>query len=221
MIIITGASDGLGCEIAKLLRANGKHVINISRRPSDDAAENILADLSTEEGVKAAAAAIRERKEPIEAIIHNAGVLTLQPLGDVSYGEIQRTFSINTYAPLFLTSLLADRIKQDSADIVFIDSTAGLYPHVGQPVYNASKRALHGFIEDLRGEYKSSPSRVIGLYPGMIDTDMVQKIPGTSIPKSKSPTIHASDLAELVWAALSLPKHVELGQLVINRKKIR
>lgn len=221
MIVVTGASDGLGYEIAKLLQANGKRVVNISRRSSDVAAENILVDLSTEDGVKSAAAGIIGYKEPIEAIVHNAGVLTLQPLGDISYAEIERTFHINTYAPLFLTSLLAKRIKQDSTDIVFIDSTAGLYPYVGQSVYNASKRAVHGFMEDLREEHKDLPSRIIGIYPGMLDTDMVQKIPGVAMPKSKHPAISPIDIANLVMTAVSMPKHIELGQVVINRKKIK
>jgi short-subunit dehydrogenase len=77
MIIITGASDGLGKQVAKLYKEAGKKVVNISRRECEYADINICVSLREGEDIKKASDEILQMDEPIEAIINCAGVLSV------------------------------------------------------------------------------------------------------------------------------------------------
>lgn len=221
MIVITGASDGLGREIAKLYHEQSEVVVSVSRRKCDYADYNIIVDLSKEEGVREAVQKIEMIRQPIDALILNAGVLTLESLGRVTWSEIDRVMRINSHSPIFFISLLIERLRQEASDIVAIGSTAAINSYKGQPVYSASKSALRGFTNDLRAEFEGTPNRVIGVYPGMFDSEISQKMPGENVSKSKKPVIDTKQLAKLVHATLALPKVMEVSDIVINRKVVR
>lgn len=133
--------------------------------------------------------------------------------------DFERVFSINTKAPMLMTSNLLDRLKTDEADIVIINSVAGIQSYPAQVLYNSSKAALHSYTKDLRETLTSTSSRVIGVYPGMLDTDMAQKIPNGAMPKSKHPSISPKVLADYIVYTINLPKVMEVSDIVINRKK--
>src|SRR5438876_7188685 len=125
MIVITGASDGLGLEVAKLYKEAGKKVVNISRRESKFADVNLLHDLQKGSEANAAAKEVLEIDEPIEALINCIGVYSNEELGKISDNEAQRALDTNVKAPVLLVSELIERIKQDKADILNVASTVG------------------------------------------------------------------------------------------------
>lgn len=182
---------------------------------------DVLHDLSDEEGILAAAEVIQKLPERIDAFINCAGVLSLEPLEKVTWPEIDRVMRINVHAPIQLTSLLIERFKHDATDIVYIASTAAIKAYKGQSVYDASKHALRGFADDVRLELEDYANRVIGVYPGMFDSEISQKIPGMKLGKSKHPVIPVESLALLIKTSLDLPKVMEVGDIVINRKVVR
>ena len=124
MIIITGASEGLGAAIAQAAQTTGETVANIARRPNENAEENIIADLSTLEGIDAAAAAIRNIASPT-ALVLNAGVLSLQSIESADAEEYERVMNVNLRAPLLLVAKLYDWLCEHGVDIVVIGSIAG------------------------------------------------------------------------------------------------
>jgi len=218
-VIVTGGSDGLGKAIVDSLAASGSRVVNISRRDNDKADVNILGDLSTADGIKNATDFILKTDTPIKAIIYSAGVLSFNDARSVNEKDYERVFSINTKAPMLMTSKLLDRLKSDGADIVIINSIAGIQSYPAQVLYNSSKAALHSYTKDLRETLSSTTSRVIGVYPGMLDTDMAQKIPDGAMPKSKHPSINPKVLADYIVYTINLPKVMEVSDIIINRKK--
>lgn len=218
-VIVTGGSDGLGKALVDSLMASGFRVVNVSRRANDRADINILSDLSTEDGIKSAVSSILEIAAPIKAIIYSAGVLSFKNPGSLTEVEYERVFAINAKAPMLMTSGLLNKLKSDEADIVIINSVAGIQSYPAQTLYNASKAALHSYTKDLRGELSSTPSRVIGVYPDMLDTNMAQKIPDGAMPKSKHQTISPAALADYIVYTINLPKVMEVSDIVISRKK--
>jgi short-subunit dehydrogenase len=84
MIVITGASDGLGLRLAKLYQDAGKKVINLSRRESPYADRNFSVDLSVGSEVIRVAKEIASIEESLEAIVNCAGILSVQPLGKIT-----------------------------------------------------------------------------------------------------------------------------------------
>lgn len=95
MIIITGASDGVGKQVAKLYKETGKTVINISRRECEYVDINICLSLQEGEQIKEASDKVLEVNEPIEAIINSIGVFSRESFGDITENEIKRLMSIS------------------------------------------------------------------------------------------------------------------------------
>lgn len=219
MHVVIGGSDGLGKRIIDSLGVAGYETINIARRKHQNANVNILADLSTEAGLQTAIDGLRNVGQPLEAIYISAGVFSYQTLADTTLEEYDRVFSINTRAPFVLISALLDTFKADGTDVVIINSVAGIRSYKNQSLYNASKAALHALTNDLRIELAETSCRVIGIYPGMINTDIAQKLPAGPLPKSKHAMIDPVVLADYIVYTQQLPKSIEVTDIVLDRKK--
>jgi len=216
MIVITGASDGLGKEVAKLYREAGKTVVNISRRESEYADINICLSLREGPEIKSAAKQVMAIDEPLEALINCIGVYNNQEIGEITEAEIERVMSTNVKAPMLLTSFLIERIKKDEADILNVLSTAATKGKKSEPLYVASKWAERGYTKSLQYEVKSTKCRVISFCPGGINTQTAQKqiSPNKDVSKWMNPT----DVAILIKQLLDLPKTMEVSEILINRK---
>jgi short-subunit dehydrogenase len=217
-IIITGASDGLGAALARECVSAGFGVVNISKSVSKlGGVENVIADLSTEAGITAAAKTIKEKHAKFDAFVNCAGVFTQEAADKITYAEIERVFKINTFAPIFLTSRLFDLIKQNGADILNVITTVAHKAYAEHAVYGASKWALRGATENLRLELQKTPCRVISVCPGGMATDFHKKFNGEVClpPEWMKP----EEIAKLIFTILTTPKQIEISEMIINRKK--
>lgn len=219
MIIITGASDGLGLELAKIYKDTGKKVINISRRDSKFADVNLPTDLLQESQIEKAIQEILAIGEPIEVLVNCAGVMSLEALNNITASEIDRTFGVNTRAAMILVSRLTERLKQDHTDIVNVASTVGLKAYQDQAAYGASKWAMRGFSQNLQIELKDT-NRVISLCVGGFNSDIAKKVTGKGISDPQN-WMNPSDIAVFVKQITDLPKSMEVTEVVINRKQVK
>lgn len=219
MHVVIGGSDGLGKRIIESLNSLGLETTNIARRKNSDAHQNIMSDLSTKAGMRTAVEELQNIKKPLEAIYISAGVFSFQDIDNFTADEFDRVFTINTQAPFLLVSALLSRIKVENTDLIFINSVAGIRSYKNQSLYNASKAALHSFTNDLRAELSETRSRVIGIYPGMIDTDLAQKLPDGPLPKSKHAMIDPKIFADYIVYTQRLPKTIEVSDIILDRKK--
>lgn len=178
MIVITGASDGLGLQIAKLYKEAGKKVVNISRRECEYADKNIVLSLREGKEIDEASKRVLDIDEPIEAIVNSIGVFSRESFGEITEDEIKRLISTNLKAPMLLVSNLIERVKKDEADILNVLSTAGIIGKKNEPVYSASKWAARGYTKSLQEELKDTPSRVISFCPGGMRTNFSEKTLG-------------------------------------------
>lgn len=217
MIVITGASDGLGNELAKVYRQAGKKVVNVSRSASENADVNILHNLREGPDIEKASDEIESIDEPLEAIVYCAGVMSLQPLGEITEDEIKRIMSTNVKSQILLTSNLVDRIKRDKTDIILVSSTVGTKGYVEQAAYGASKWAVRGFAANLQAEFKKSPNRVISFCVGGFKSDIAKKITGEDLPDPEN-WMDPEDIAIFMKQILDTPKNMEVSEVIINRK---
>jgi ribonuclease R len=109
MIVITGASDGLGRQLARIYQDSGKTVVNIARRKCEFADHNILFNLREGADIEKAAKSVLAIDEPLEALVNCAGVLSIQPLGKITEDEVKRVMSTNVKSAILLVSNLTDR----------------------------------------------------------------------------------------------------------------
>jgi NADP-dependent 3-hydroxy acid dehydrogenase YdfG len=217
MIVITGASDGLGKALAKLYKDAGKTVVNVSRTASEHADHNILRNLREGDEIKAAATEIEAIDEQLEAIVNCAGVLSIQSLGQIAEDEIKRVMATNVKSQILLVSELINRIKKDKTDIVNVSSTVGTKGYAEQAVYGASKWAVRGFSANLQAEFKDLPNRVISFCPGGFESRIFQKATGAE-NQDFTHWMDPKDVALCLKQILDLPKNMEVSEIIINRK---
>jgi NADP-dependent 3-hydroxy acid dehydrogenase YdfG len=174
--LITGASGGLGAAIATALAPT--HTLFLGGRPSerlDELAERLGAttwplDL---EDVESIAAAVEPLVE-LDVLIHNAGAAYPAKLADSTVDEWRRTFEVSVVGAVALTQALLPVLRASRAQVVFVNSGAGLKAMPGMASYSASKFAARAFADSLREEEPSL--RVTSVHPGRIDTTMQQRL---------------------------------------------
>ena len=218
MIVITGASEGLGYELVKQYKERGDMVVNISRRPCDIADHNICHDLSTESGVSQAAAGIKDLNTPLDVLIHNAGVYSDLPIDQITEDELEKLFHVNVNVAALLNAQLMQKIKTDSTDIVFVISTAGTKGNPDHAAYAASKWALRGYAEAVRNQKKKTKSRDISVYPGGMKTKFFAHDGGNDPTANGEYWLEPAEIANVIVGATSTPKQMEVSEITINRK---
>lgn len=221
MIVITGASDGLGQALAELYVRQGKRVIGLSRGKCDPRIEHIQTDLRDEASISKAAEKINKDKETLEVLINAAGVLSVEKIEQLSAEQVDKVLETNIRAPLLLTSLLFEKIKRDGTDIVNIASTIGHKAYAGQAAYGASKWAMRGLSANLQLELKNCASRVISFCPGGFKTKLFEKATGVDNTTKEGDWMHVEEVAGLIKKLLELPKNMEVSEIIINRKQAK
>ena len=207
MYAITGASGGLGLELAKLLAAQGEKVVSLSRsKPDADGIGHIACDLTHEGSINAAVEELLKEKESLKALVNCAGVYNSQPLADVTGQEMAHAYTTNAIGPILLTARLIGRIKKDGADIMNIDSSSALQAHNNEYAYATSKWAMRGFSKNLQHELKDTGVRVTNVCPD------------TFQDKPEGKQMASADIAAFLLAILQLPKSIEVGEVTLTAK---
>lgn len=216
-VIITGASDGLGLELAKQFIKKGFTVISISRsKPKLSEIIHIKADLLVEADIDRAVEIIKKEHSDFSCLINSAGMVNIRLTNDLDYEETEQLFKLNVVAPMYLVSKLFDLIKNNEADIVNIGSTISFKAYENQAAYGSSKWAIRGLNENLRLEFKNSKVRVIGFHPGGFKSKLVEKYTGEKM--DLDPYMDPKYLAKFLIQILELPKNMEVSEVIVNRK---
>lgn len=219
-IILTGASDGLGKEFAKLCISRNINIIALCRTKPDYKCDFIKMDLTDEKSMIDACNIIKQKYNKFDALINCAGVPGIQKLNEITYSCLDDLMKINSIAPMFLTSQLIDLIKDNEADIINVGSTIGLKQgYENQLAYTTSKWALRGTSYNLQLELKKYNCRVIQINVGGMNTRMHEKYTGKKI-ENPDEWMNPKDIAEIMLYTIKLPKKVEISEVTINRKNI-
>lgn len=215
-VIITGVSEGLGYETAKVLLTKWVEVIGISRNKPDIDIIHLKTDLTSKSDIESTIQQIIMNYREFDALIHCAWILTVEHLNEIDSDKLEKLFSVNVFAPMLLTSGLFDVIKNNHADIVNVSSTVWLKAYENQCAYGASKWALRGITENLQLEFKGTKTRVIWFHPGGFQSRIFEK--ATGIKNDLENFMKAEDVAKALVSTLELPKNMEVSYIVINRK---
>lgn len=200
---ITGASRGIGLELARQLRARGEMVFGTVRQQSSAAALDAIGAtpvlLSVDQPDSIASLPQRIGADtPIDCLINNAGVSsTSKSLADLSAAELQRVLMINAIAPMLVTQALAANLRAGRGRIIaHITSQLGsIANNTGGSSYGyrASKTALNQFNKSLANELGPQGFVCVALHPGWVRTDMGGPNATLSISDSASSLIKVLD----------------------------
>jgi len=188
VMIVTGASRGIGRGIAEMLAARGAHVVAAARgdhaaacadaiRGSGGSAESASLDVTDPASVEAMVESVLAQHGRIDVLVNNAGIARDQLMLRMKREEWDEVISTNlTAAFTCVHAVLRSMIKRRAGRIISISSVVGQMGNAGQANYAASKAGLIGFSKALAREVASRQITVNVVAPGLVDTDMTKSV---------------------------------------------
>lgn len=233
-IIVTGASEGIGKEIALALARKGADIALVARSK-----ENLLkvlsevntlgaknskiyvCDLSVEKELKSTAQQIiADFQGNIIGLVNNAGIWQKKDiLENISDEELAAVINLDLVGVIRFTKEILPSLKSRAESaIINISSRSGITAQAGQSVYTAAKWGVKGFTEVLKEDLKETGVHVAGVYQGGTNTTMFHKA-GETWPQEKLQTfIPASELGEMISYMLTLPARIWLSEIHVESK---
>ena len=180
LVIITGASSGIGLATARLFSAHGHPLLLLARRLEPMQALNLPHTLTRSVDVtdrQALAAAVQEaeaRFGPADAIVNNAGVMLLGDITRQDPEEWSRMLDVNIKGVLNgVHAVAAGMAERKRGTIINIGSVAGRKTFPNHVAYVGTKFAVHGLSENLREELSAHNVRVVTIAPGAVETELL------------------------------------------------
>ncbi|WP_243371923.1 SDR family NAD(P)-dependent oxidoreductase [Microvirga solisilvae] len=187
LAVVTGASTGIGFELAKCCANNGFDLLIAADEPRiNEAAQELRklgarvdaveADLATMEGVDKLYQAITASSQPVEALLANAGRGLGHAFLDQNFDDVRHVIDTNVTGTLYLIHKIGkDMRSRNSGRILITGSIAGFMPGSFQAAYNGSKAFLDSFSFALRNELKDTNITVTCLMPGATETEFFER----------------------------------------------
>lgn len=224
--VVTGASSGIGEATARVLAAQGFHVIPVARRAdritalaAEIGGTAVVADVTKDEDVVALARDL----DRVDVLVNNAGgAKGLAPVADADMEHWRWMWETNVLGTLRMTrALLPKLIESGDGLIVTVTSIAALEIYDGGAGYTAAKHAQGALHRTLRGELLGKPVRLTEIAPGAVETEFsLVRFDGDeqraeAVYAGMTPLV-ATDIAEVIGFVASRPSHVNLDQIVIR-----
>ncbi len=172
-VLITGASTGIGRNMAETLAREGFFVYAGARKDEDlaelDAIDNVKGvrlDVTKQDQVDAAVAFVRKEGRGLWAVVNNAGVGTRAPVAAVTDDELDFVFGVNVTGVVRVTRAFIPLIVENRGRIVTTGSIAGIRSGAGSSVYSMSKHAIEAFTDSLAAEMADAGVQVSVIEPG-------------------------------------------------------
>lgn len=235
VVVITGASSGIGKETATLLAAKGAKLVLAARRESMLAplAASLTAKYDTEiiyqktdvtqlADVKALIDSAITKFGRIDVLFNNAGLMPVSMLRDGKVDEWEAMIDINLKGALYgIKYALPIMEQQKSGHIITTDSVAGHFTGEGSSVYSATKYAMRAVMEGLRVEEVGKGIKSTLISPGHAQTELAAKISDPklreAVHKSESETgLSANDVANAVVYVIDTPANVGINEVILR-----
>jgi NADP-dependent 3-hydroxy acid dehydrogenase YdfG len=229
--VVTGASSGIGEAAARLLAAEGMHVILSARRREriealaeelGDKATAVTADVADVDHVRALFDEIRERFEGLDLLFNNAGLGVFGRFASSMPGDWRRMIDTNVYGVLNCTHGAIPLMRgRPGAMISSVSSTGGRYGVEGWAVYCATKFAVSGFHDALRKELGLEGIRVSVIEPGAVWTEFGHNVPQEALHERREilDALTAEDVAQALVYAFAQHPRVLVEEILVRPLK--
>ncbi len=235
MILITGASSGIGKACAEAFAREKKNLFLVARRR--ERLEELASDLRSRHGIEVVAAVLdvsdekqvmelaqshAREVEQVDVLINNAGLARgMDPLHQGTSADWNEMIDTNIKGLLWFTKLVLPIFtKRNSGHVVMMGSVAARWMYTKGNVYSATKAAVHALAESLRLDLLGTKIRVTTIAPGMVETEFSEvRFKGDA---SRAKTVYegmqplsAADIADAVLWATNRPAHVNIQEIVM------
>ncbi|MFI6235524.1 SDR family NAD(P)-dependent oxidoreductase [Micromonospora sp. NPDC050784] len=177
VVLVTGASSGIGAALVRRLTRAGSHVLAVGRDPdrldriaAETGAIPLRADLALPGAARDLAERAMERHGRVDVLVNNAGVGWAGPFGSMPTERAEEVLAVNLRAPVELTGALLPGMCHRGGHLVFVGSIAGRLGVAEEAVYAASKAGLDAFARSLQLESACPRVGVTVVVPGVVRT---------------------------------------------------
>ncbi|MFD6490784.1 SDR family NAD(P)-dependent oxidoreductase [Streptomyces sp. NPDC060188] len=181
LVVVTGASTGMGASTARELARRGFHVLAGVRRDRDADAvrsagiEPVILDITEPEHVKAVAARVAADSRTLHALVNNAGVQVNAPVEALPMAEWRRVFEVNLFGHIAVTQALLPALLRSRGRVINISSIGGKYAMATYGAYAGAKFALEAVSDSLRREVAPLGVQVVVVEPGGVRTEIAAR----------------------------------------------
>ncbi|MCK9797352.1 SDR family oxidoreductase [Pseudomonas sp. MAFF 302030] len=230
LVIITGASSGIGEAVARALSAAGHPLLLLARRIERLEAlglPNTLSrgvDITDRAALLAAVQDAEARFGPADALINNAGVMLLGEMSKQDPEQWDRMLDVNVKGLLNgVHAVVAGMIERKAGTLINVSSVAGRKTFPNHVAYVGTKFAVHGLSENLREELAPHNVRVITIAPGAVETELLSHTTDEGIKSGYQAwkqdmggtVLSAEDVAGAIQFAYEQPPHVCIREIVL------
>ena len=227
--LVTGASSGIGLALARVLARRGMSLCLTGRdvgrleaaaaevRSLGAEARTRTADLGSDADLRGLAEWVHAEAGRLDLLVHSAGSIHLGAIDVVGWGDLDTDYRINLRAPFLLTKALLPLLQASSGQIVFVNSSAGLVAGTDNGLYAATKHALRSLAGSIRDRVNPWGIRVLSVFPGRTATPMQEAVVRfEQKPYHPEELLQPGDVADIVAAALALPRTAEVTDVVVR-----
>ncbi len=232
VVIVTGASSGIGLAIAREFANNGSKVVLAARNydklqeiekdiiSKGKIAFAVKTDVSIEEDAKNLIEKTIEKFGDIHILINNAGVSMRAMFNDLNLDVIKKVMNINFWGTVYCTKYALPYILKNKGSVVGISSVSGFSPLPARTGYCASKYAIHGFLETLRIENLKTGLHVLIVTPGFTSSNIrntalsADGSPQKETPRNESKMMSAEEVARRVYRAVKKRKRFQVYTVI-------
>ncbi|MGO8819228.1 MAG: SDR family oxidoreductase [Terriglobia bacterium] len=225
VVLITGASRGIGLAIARALDKEGAKLILSARNPGPLARAkselpgtvlSMPTDVTKPADVKRLFAAVKKRTRRLDILINNAGVFTFKPFVKTTLEDWRRNLETNLTSIFLMTQAALPLLKRSHGDVVNILSVSSRVAFPNCSAYSASKFGAWGLTSVLRRELRADGIRVMGIMPGMTATRMKDEL---DFPVRSEDLLQPEDVAAAVLSALLQPRRATVEEILLMRSE--
>lgn len=229
VILVTGASSGIGAAVARRLASPGRTLHLHGRdegRLAAVAAEveaaggtvhRVTLDLLDHKATDRGAADLAAAMSRLDVLVHSAGLCVMSEIESIDIGDLDRQYAVNLRAPVVLTRALVPALVAAEGQVIFVNSGAGQRTFPAWGAYAATKFGLRAIADTLRSEIAPRGVRVTSIHPGRTATPMqaeVHRMEGRDYDPSAFPT--AEDVAESIVHTLEMPRRAVVTELSLR-----
>jgi len=227
--IVTGAGSGVGRAVTLWLAREGWHVAIVGRRADQLRETAQLAahgsvhpypsDVADPKAAPAVVETVIQKFGAVHALVNSAGTnLPRRGLDVLSVEDFHKLIDVNLNGTFhFVHAALPFMRKQGEGTIVNVVSDAGLIANAkAGAAYVASKFGVTGLTQSINAEERDKGVRATAVFPGDIDTPLLEKRPNPPTPEARSKMLQADDVAACVMLAINLPQRAVVEQLLVR-----
>ncbi|SMY17529.1 SDR family oxidoreductase [Photobacterium aquimaris] len=229
LVVITGASSGIGEATARKLSAEGYPLLLLARRVEQMEALNLpntlcrQVDVTDVQAIAAAVAEAEQQFGPVDCLINNAGMMLLGLADEQDPAEWQTMFNVNVMGMLNGIHVVLAKMKaRKSGTVINISSIAGRKTFPNHAAYCGTKFAVHAITENIREEVADDNVRFITIAPGAVETELLTHTSSEAIKagyeewkQGMGGVIAPQDIANAISYAYNQPQNLCIREIVL------